>query len=282
VLDPDDRDRLLDHIGLDATPQADLDGLRAAHRAYVSHVPFENLAVQLGESRPIDPPALVDRIVAGGRGGYCFEANTVLFELLESLGFEVERREAIVGPREAFARGEATNHLALVVRLEDGNDMIAEGGFGEGPVEPLVLREGTQESGAFEVGFERDENGWWFAQHNHSTTPGFRFGDDAVALDIFAPEHLRLSTSPESGFVRTLTVQQPYDDRIVSLRARTLREEGPGASEEQTVLDDADSWASALYERFGIDPDVLGPERLERLWQKVDAQHQAHLAEQDD
>ena len=107
MLDSADRDRLLNHIGLDAAPAADLDGLRKVHRAYVAHVPFENLAVQLGESRPIDPAALVERIVSGGRGGYCFEANTVLLELLESLGFEVERREAIVGPREAFARRRA-------------------------------------------------------------------------------------------------------------------------------------------------------------------------------
>ena len=101
-----------------------------------------------------------------------------------------------------------------------------------------------------------------------------------MALDIFAPEHLRLSTSPESGFVRTLTVQRPYDDKIVSLRAKTLREEGPGVGAEQTVLEDADSWAGALQERFGIDPDALGPERLERLWEKVDAQHRAYVGEQ--
>jgi N-hydroxyarylamine O-acetyltransferase len=282
MLEPSDRDRLLDHIGLDATPASDLDGLRTVHRAYVSHIPFENLAVQLGESQPIDPAKLVERIVAGGRGGYCFEANTVLFELLDSLGFEVERREAIVGVREAFANGEATNHLALVVHTSDGEELIAEGGFGEGPVEPLHLREGSQASGEFEIAFEREDNGWWFAQHQYSTTPGFRFGDDTVALDIFAPEHLRLSTSPDSGFVRTLTVQQPYEDRVVSLRARTLREEGPGAGDEDEVLDDADSWASALQERFGIDPDVLGAERLARLWEKVDAQHEAYLAERAD
>jgi N-hydroxyarylamine O-acetyltransferase len=135
MLDSADRDRLLSHIGLDALPTPDVDGLRTVHRAYVSHVPFENIAVQLGESAPIDPPALVERIVAGGRGGYCFEANTVLFELLESLGFEVERREAVVGPRFLHERGEPADHLALVVRTPDGVELIAEGGFGEGPVE---------------------------------------------------------------------------------------------------------------------------------------------------
>ena len=261
MLEPADRDRLLDHIGLDAPPAADLEGLRTVHRAFVSSVPFENIAVQLGESAPIDPPALVERIVAGGRGGYCFEANTILFELLSSLGFEVERREAVVGPRHLHERGALTDHLALVVRTADGEQMIAEGGFGEGPVEPLFLREGPQASGAFEIALERDGDGWWFEQHEFSTTPGFRFGDQAVGLDAFAPHHVRMSTSPESGFVRTFTVQQPYDDRIVSLRGRTLREQGPGADDDVEILADADALGDALRARFGIDPDARGAPR---------------------
>lgn len=277
MLEPADRDRLLDHIGLDAPPAADLGGLRTVHRAFVSSVPFENIAVQLGESAPIDPPALVERIVAGGRGGYCFEANTILFGLLSSLGFEVERREAVVGPRHLHERGALTDHLALVVRTADGEQMIAEGGFGEGPVEPLFLREGPQASGAFEIALERDGDGWWFEQHEFSTTPGFRFGDQAVGLDAFAPHHVRMSTSPESGFVRTFTVQQPYDDRIVSLRARTLREQGPGADDDVEILADADALGDALRARFGIDPDALGPERLDRLWARAEVQHRVHL-----
>lgn len=277
MLEPADRDRLLDHIGLDAPPAADLGGLRTVHRAFVSSVPFENIAVQLGESAPIDPPALVERIVGGGRGGYCFEANTILFELLSSLGFEVERREAVVGPRHLHERGALTDHLALVVRTADGEQMIAEGGFGEGPVEPLFLREGPQASGAFEIALERDGDGWWFEQHEFSTTPGFRFGDQAVGLDAFAPHHVRMSTSPESGFVRTFTVQQPYDDRIVSLRARTLREQGPGADDDVEILADADALGDALRARFGIDPDALGPERLDRLWARAEVQHRVHL-----
>lgn len=277
MLEPADRDRLLDHIGLDAPPAADLGGLRTVHRAFVSSVPFENIAVQLGESAPIDPPALVERIVGGGRGGYCFEANTILFELLSSLGFEVERREAVVGPRHLHERGALTDHLAMVVRTADGEEMIAEGGFGEGPVEPLFLREGPQASGAFEIALERDGDGWWFEQHEFSTTPGFRFGDQAVGLDAFAPHHVRMSTSPESGFVRTFTVQQPYDDRIVSLRARTLREQGPGADDDVEILADADALGDALRARFGIDPDALGPERLDRLWARAEVQHRVHL-----
>src|SRR5512139_1194232 len=127
---------LLARIGLDAAPAADADGLRRAHRAFVSAVPYENIAVQLGECGPIDPPALARRVVDGRRGGYCFEINTVLALLLEELGFAVERHEAVV-------HGEGpTNHMALVVTV-DGRRWLADAGLGEGFVDPLPLREGA-------------------------------------------------------------------------------------------------------------------------------------------
>jgi N-hydroxyarylamine O-acetyltransferase len=65
----------------------------------------------------------------------------------------------------------------------------------------------------------------------------------------------------------------------VSLRARTLREQGPGAAtDELTILEDADALATVLRETFGVDPDALGPQRLARLWEKAEAQHAAHIA----
>lgn len=276
-MDVNARDRLLHRIGLDAAPAADAAGLRALQRAYVSQVPFEDLAVQLGESAPLDPDALVERVSAGGRGGYCFEVNTVLAVLLEALGFEVERRQAIVGPRDAHAAGEPTNHLALVVHTRDGESFIAEGGWGEGPLEPLPLAAGTTTVGAFDFGVERDGDGWWVAQHEHGSTPGYRFADAPATLADFQPHHERLSTSPDSGFVQTLLVQQPYDDRIVTLRARTLFVDGPGRH-ERALLDDEDALTAALGERFGIDPAVLGAERVSRLWAQAERQHAAHQA----
>jgi len=274
-LDDATRDRLLRHIGLDAPPNADAEGLRETVGAFVTRVPFEDLAVQLGESGALDAPALVDRIVAGGRGGYCFEVNTVLMALLRSLGFEVERREAIVGERTAFPDGEPTNHLVLVVRTAEG-PFIAEAGWGEGPVAPLPLAAGPHRVGAFTYGLERDGEGWWLAQHEWGSSPGVRFGDRVASLADFEPHHERLSTSPESGFVRTLLVQRPAADRIVTLRARTRFEDGPGVRERE-VIDDADGFATALA-RFDIDLDALGSERLERLWERAVAQHETYIA----
>lgn len=256
-------------------PAADAAGLRVLHRAFVERVPYEALAVQLQEFAPLDARALVARVLRGGRGGYCFEINTVLLTLLRSCGFEVERRAAVVGERDAWARGEPVNHLTLVVQTPDGGPFIADAGLGEGVLDPLPLAEGSVSSDVFRLTIERDGDGWWVGQHEFGSVPGFRFGDAGQPLSAFGPHHERLSTSAESSFVQTLVVQRPAVDHIATLRARTLFVDGPGRR-ERTALSDADAFAAVLRDRFGIAPDVLGASRLARLWGNACEQHDAH------
>lgn len=272
------RHLLLARIGLDAAPPPDADGLRTVHRAFVSTIPYENLTVQLGESGPLEPGALCERVLAGGRGGYCFEINTVLLTLLESLGFSVERRHGVVGARDAHANGEPTNHMALVATTPAGERFLVEAGWGEGSLDPFPLREGEVRSGPFAWTLERDGEGWWVQQHEHGSSPGFHFGDEPASLADFAPHHRRLSTDPESAFVRILVVEQPREDRIVTLRSRTLSASGPEVRESR-VLADSDDLAAVLGEEFGIDAAALGEERLGRLWSNAVAQHEVYLAE---
>ena len=133
-------DALLARIGLDHAPAADVDGLHVLHRAFVERVPYEDLAVQLGESGPLDEAALTQRILSDGRGGYCFELNTVLAALLRAIGFVVTHHQAVVG-------GEGpTNHMALLVHL-DGERWLADAGLGEGYLDPLPFARGRRGSG---------------------------------------------------------------------------------------------------------------------------------------
>ena len=63
----------------------------------------------------------------------------------------------------------------------------------------------------------------------------------------------------------------------MTLRSRTLSVDGPGVR-ERDVLPDADAWATALHDEFGVDPAVLGDERMTRLWALAGAQHETFLA----
>jgi N-hydroxyarylamine O-acetyltransferase len=268
-----DVDALLRRIGLTAQPPATAAGLRTVHRAYVSRVPYEDIAVQLGESRPLDVEALAARICHGGRGGYCFEVNGVFGALLEALGFAVTRHESVVAER---GSDEPTNHLALSVEVE-GRTYLAEAGWGEGWLDPLPLEPGVHRAGPLSWSVEPEPGGWWIGQHEWGATPGLFVSAAPATLDDFQPHHTRLSTAPESPFVRTLVVQQPHDDHVTTLRARTLSRVGPGR-DERTVLPDAGAFADTLRSVFGIDPAALGPARMERLWTRACAQHEEWLA----
>jgi N-hydroxyarylamine O-acetyltransferase len=261
-------DALLARIGLDRAPAADPEGLRVLHRAFLARMPYEDIAVQLGETGPLDEDALARRVLHDGRGGYCFELNTLLSALLRSVGFVVTHHQAVVG-------GEGpTNHMALLVHL-DGERWLADAGLGEGFIEPLPFREGRYAIGAFPYSVSREPGGsWWIGQHEWGSFSGFRMVEDESPVSAFEMHHRRLAGDPASSFVQTLVIQQPREDRIVTLRARTLSSVGPSV-DEQRVVADREELAAVLHEVFGM---TVGGPRLDRLWTQATAQHDAFLA----
>ena len=84
----------------------------------------------------------------------------------------------------------------------------------------------------------------------------------------------RLSTQPDSPFVQTLVVQRPYDDRIVTLRSRTLSADAPGVRDRR-VVEDEDEFAAVLAGEFGLGLDTA---RNARLWERAVRQHEAFTA----
>jgi N-hydroxyarylamine O-acetyltransferase len=255
-------DELARRIGVD--PGADL---HAVHRAYLEHVTYEDVAVQLRESGPLDEQALTARILSG-RGGYCFELNTVLAALLRSLGFDVSYHEGVVG-------GEGpTNHMVLIVDA-GGERWIADAGLGEGFIDPVPLREGVHPGrGPFSWTLAVEPAGtWWLGQHEWGSVSGFRMQPEPCSHETFAPHHRRLSTDPASSFVQTLVVQKPYDDRIVTLRSRTLSSKGPEVDDKRVI--ERDEFGDVLRDVFGL---VLDAGRLQRLWTLAAAQHEAFQA----
>ena len=272
-------------VGHPGPPSADaLAELQAGH---LERVVFENLEIQRGRPTTVDPAESAERIVQRGRGGYCFHLNGAFGLLLEALGYEVSRRRGTVQPPPELAPSRLLNHLVVLVhglptRAHPEGTWWAEVGFGDGSIRPLALRAGREEDPPHTYALEPSPiyaGGWRMLQEEVD-------GDGVSIIDVdtqppaeaeLAAAHERLSTSPESGFVRTTTFQRRDARGVDVLRARTLSRVEPGGTRTRLLAGEGE-WFAALDEVFGLQlPDVDAAERR-ALWERVCAQHEAWTA----
>jgi arylamine N-acetyltransferase len=276
----------LARLGLDETGPPSVDALADLQARHLDRVVFENLEIQRGRPTTADYAESAERIVKHGRGGYCFHLNGAFGLLLEALGYEVSRRRGTVQPP-GGAPGRLLNHLVVLVHglptsANPQGTWWVEVGFGDGPTGPMALRTGAREDDPHAYSIEPSPvyaGGWRLLEEGGSS--GIVDADTAPppAAEV-AAAHERLSTSPESGFVRTATFQRRRAGRVDVLRARMLsRVERAGT--HTTLLADEREWFAALADVFGLAlPDVDAAERR-ALWERVRVQHDAWAAQQD-
>jgi arylamine N-acetyltransferase len=106
-------------------------------------VPFENLDISLGRKIICDESRFLHKIVNERRGGFCYEMNGAFAELLRALGFKVTLLSARVSGGDG-SEGPEFDHLALRVDLDQ--PWLADVGFGDSFVEPLLLEPGLEQA----------------------------------------------------------------------------------------------------------------------------------------
>lgn len=75
---------------LDITPkELSLELVKEIQTKHLASFAFNNVAVLLGDEISLNIDKIIDKIVAKNLGGYCFEQNTLMYEVLNSLGFKV-------------------------------------------------------------------------------------------------------------------------------------------------------------------------------------------------
>jgi len=124
--------------GLLEPNHATLAGLLSAH---MNSIHFENIDVLLGRTIPLDVESLQEKIVRGGRGGYCFEQATLFDAALRTLEFKTTLRTArvtLVLAPDKSPRG----HMIVVIDLPEGS-FIADPGLGGLGCRALIPLDGT-------------------------------------------------------------------------------------------------------------------------------------------
>lgn len=258
-----DLDAYFDRIGYKGSPRVDEDTLFAIHAAHLTSIPYENLDIQLGQTKPLSENSFASRIVDQRRGGWCYEMNGLLSCALRQIGFQIDRLGAAVF-REFAGDDTIGNHMVLLVHL-DGHTLVADVGLGDGPLYPFPLEEHEWSENGFSFGLRRIEDEYWrFKNHEHGLAGSFDFQETARDLSWFGGQCDSLQTGTDSIFVQLAMTFRRDEYQIRTLRELTYIET-EGAKKEERRIDNFEAYREVLVPMLTFD---LGDD-LERLWDHV-------------
>jgi N-hydroxyarylamine O-acetyltransferase len=248
-----DLDAYFARIGYAGERKPTLSVLCTIHALHPASIAFENLDSLLGRRVHLDLASIEAKLIRGGRGGYCFEHNTLLAHVLTRLGFGVSLLAARVVMGGMPATGRRT-HMLLKVETEEGA-VICDVGFGGRTLTaPLRLSEAGEQPtahGPFRLlrdGAVVDQQvkiaGEWQTLYRFSLEE--QLPGDFDVLNWF------VSTYPESPFVSRLLAARTLSDRWYGLMNDRFSVNYPGRAAETRKLKDADEIAGVLENELGI------------------------------
>jgi len=254
-----DLDAYFARVGYTGSRDPTLDTLRALHAKHAAAIPFENLNPLTGWPVRLDLQSLENKLVRGGRGGYCFEQNLLFSRVLRTLGYGVtdlaarvlwrSRNDDDVRPR---------THMLLLVDVQ-GVKHIADVGFGgqslTGPLrfvpdveqatphEPFrLLRIGGTEPEEYKL--QSLVGKVWKTLYRFDLQP-------QLDGDYELPNHY-LCTSEQSHFRSTLTAARALPDRRYGLANNFLSTHHLHAPSERRALKSVAEVREALTDVFGL------------------------------
>jgi N-hydroxyarylamine O-acetyltransferase len=278
-------DAYLRRLELDPEPPS-VEALFRIHRAHVDRVPYETTWIHLGEQWDINSDSAIERIVRRKRGGYCFHLNGSLAGLLATMGFDVSLHVGGVHHEEPTGE-EMTNHLVLLVAglpsiaNPEGNWYV-DAGLGDALYEPLPLVAGTYQQGPMTFALEETPGGvgdWHFIHDAQGSFTGMNFRAAVATIADFADKHRRLSTSPDSGFVRNVVAQRRQQHGVTWLRALT-RGQRDSSGTTTSFVTNRDEWFALLADEFFLSFDGVDSDSKDRLWTSARTAHEAWVEQE--
>ena len=236
--------------------------------AHATSIPFENLEVLLGRGVKLDPEALFDKIVERRRGGYCFEHNSLMLRVLESLGFAVEGLAARVLWNQPEGKPGPRTHMLLRVSLPEGI-YLADVGFGGLTLTtPLRLEVGPEQTTPHEphrlVPMEdeielqaRLDSGW---------TRLYHFTLKPQLLIDYEVANWFTATYPDGLFTKNLMMARPDLNRRYAIFNREFTIRPRGGPAERRTLQIAGELGDVLAQHFRLPTD---PADVKRVWEKI-------------
>ena len=249
-----DLDAYFERIGWTGSRAPTLEVLAGLCVRHTASIPFENLDILLGRGVQLDLPSLTAKLVAGRRGGYCFEQNRLFQAVLDALGFRVTPLAGRVRLGVAPDVQTPRTHMLLRVDLDEGPHLV-DVGFGFTPTAPLRLAPDIEQRLHLSTyRLRRDAASWTLElRQPEGFTPAYVFTEDrCLAVDYEVANHYT-STHPRSHFtLGPLVIRHDPDNGVrYILRGRewTVRR---GDAVETHPLGGPDEALAVLAEHFRL------------------------------
>lgn len=249
TLDPHTTATYLTRIGAKPPHHPDATELQTLQEQHVLSVPFENLDCFRREPLELGAGA-VHKIAHHGRGGGCYELNSALGLLLESVGYPV----TVLGARvyHGDTPVEPLRHLVLLVETPEPWLVDAGFGFGANRNSRFPLRFDTR-------AIQHDPHGQYQlfdAPHGDvdvvcNDVPLYRLERHPRAVDDFELSLWWFHTAPSSPMVQALFCLLPTEAGRVSLKNRTLVTIEDGNT-DKSDLAGPEEIRTVLQSRFGM------------------------------
>lgn len=240
----------------------DINFLNSLQSSHIAKYSFNSLAVVLGKCISLDVNDIFKKIVLQHKGGYCFEHNKLVQNVLEELGFEVRLLLARVVYNQNIDT--SRTHRIMLVSL-NGSNYIVDGGFGHlGARHPVKMEMGLdQDQGDAryrivkndlnEYNYQIFKDGDFFTLYTFNTE---RYSEADCTLG-----HFYSHKSPDAAFVNNLVISRKYFNNIYSLRNSELHQIRDGET-HTTVIKTASQLHDILINTYELEVDIAESEFL--------------------
>jgi N-hydroxyarylamine O-acetyltransferase len=250
-----DQNAWLGRIGYSGARSPTLETLQALITAHSATIAYESIDVLLDRPPRLDLASLQEKMIHGGRGGYCFEQNMLFRGGLRSLGFKVTSLQARVVRGLEIDAPRPMLHMVLRVDLPEG-PFLADVGFGNlaptAPLRlsPLIEQETPHETMRFfamegELTLQSKLGNRW--EHIYRVVLLPRVDAEYEICNWFTGTH------PQSPYLNNMiaALPGPAGTRLTLFNARFNVRHASGQVERHTLQNEAE-YRNILRERFGI------------------------------
>jgi len=264
-----DLDAYFRRIGYSGPREPTLAALADIQLGHAQTIGFENLNPLLGLPVKLDPPALEQKLVQEGRGGYCYEQNSLFRAALEALGFQVTG--LVAGVMWMLPEGVVTPRTHMILRITiDGVPYLADVGFGGPTLTGPIRLEADLEQATPHEPYRLIRQGSDFVLQSlvrDQWQSLYRFDLQEQQPGDYEVGNWYVATHPQSLFVNHLLAARPAPGKRYAMRNNALAIHHLGGETEKRTIQTGSELREVLQTLFNV--NVPTGERVDELLERV-------------